>query len=181
MPGGGDGPPLKASETIMRNLRVLATDQRTSDEKDEQGNTVVQTFSTVTVEATPKIAEQIAVAQTVGALSLSLRSIADNAAELEQAIASGDLKVPQTDDPKGRKGDDDLARRRATGRCVHRRGRRRCLAVPAPHGARQGRRWRVDSARVDDTDRRSWQLSRCPRRGRAAGRPGPCGSHVATT
>ena len=101
--GGGDGPPLKASETIMRNLRVLATDQRTSDEKDESGNTVVHTFSTVTVEATPKIAEQIAVAQTLGSLSLSLRSIADNASELEQAIASGDVKVPEGTDPKAEK------------------------------------------------------------------------------
>ena len=87
--GGGDGPPLKASETVVRNLRVLATDQRTSDEKDDKGNTVVSTFSTVTVEATPRIAEQIAVAQTVGNLSLSLRSIADTPGQLEQAIASG--------------------------------------------------------------------------------------------
>ncbi|WP_085810459.1 Flp pilus assembly protein CpaB [Sphingomonas sp. TZW2008] len=103
VPGGGDGPPLKAAETIMRNLRVLATDQRTNQEKDEQGNTVVRTFSTVTIEATPKIAEQIAVAQTLGSLSLSLRSIADNAAELEQAIASGDVKVPEGTDPKAEK------------------------------------------------------------------------------
>ena len=97
---GGDGPPLKASETIMRNLRVLATDQRTSQEKDEAGNAVVRTFSNVTIEATPKIAEQIAVAQTLGSISLSLRSIADNTAELEQAIASGDVKVPDGTDPK---------------------------------------------------------------------------------
>lgn len=101
--GGGDGPPLKAAETIMRNLRVLATDQRTSQEKDETGNTVVRTFSNVTIEATPKIAEQIAVAQTLGSISLSLRSIADNAAELEQAIASGDVKVPDGTDPKAEK------------------------------------------------------------------------------
>ncbi len=101
--GGGDGPPLKAAETIMRNLRVLATDQRTSQEKDESGNTVVRTFSNVTIEATPKIAEQIAVAQTLGSLSLSLRSIADNTAELEQAIASGDVKVPEGTDPKAEK------------------------------------------------------------------------------
>lgn len=100
MEGGGDGPPLRVSETILRNLRVLATDQRTSQEKDESGNTVVQAFSTVTIEATPKIAEQIAVAQTMGTISLSLRSIADNAAELEQAIASGDVKVPEGGDPK---------------------------------------------------------------------------------
>jgi pilus assembly protein CpaB len=101
--GGGDGPPLKASETIMRNMRVLATDQRTSQDKDDAGNTVVRTFSTVTVEATPKIAEQIAVAQTLGSISLSLRSIADNQAELEQAIASGDVKVPEGSDPKAEK------------------------------------------------------------------------------
>ncbi len=101
--GGGDGPPLKAAETIMRNLRVLATDQRTSQEKDEQGNTVVRTFSTVTIEATPKIAEEIAVAQTLGSISLSLRSIADNAAELEQAIASGAVKVPEGNDPRAEK------------------------------------------------------------------------------
>ncbi|RDE06714.1 Flp pilus assembly protein CpaB [Sphingomonas aracearum] len=103
VPGGGDGPPLKVSETIMRNLRVLATDQRTDNSVGEDGKTVVRTFSNVTVEATPKIAEQIAVAQTLGTLSLSLRSIADNTQELEQAIASGDVKVPDGTDPKAEK------------------------------------------------------------------------------
>jgi pilus assembly protein CpaB len=98
-----DGPALKTSETVVRNLRVLATDQRTSDDKDDQGNTVVRTFSTVTVEATPRIAEQIAVAQTIGTLSLSLRSIADNASELEQAIASGAASVGDGKDPRAEK------------------------------------------------------------------------------
>jgi pilus assembly protein CpaB len=97
--GGGDGTPLKVSETILRNVRVLATDQRMSAQ-GEDGKQVVQRFSMVTLEATPKIAEKIAVAQTIGALSLSLRSIADNSAELERAIASGEVTVPQTDDPK---------------------------------------------------------------------------------
>ena len=99
--GGGDGPPLKAAETIMRNLRVLATDQRTDNTTGEDGKSIVHTFSNVTIEATPKIAEQIAVAQTLGSLSLSLRSIADNSSELEQAIASGDVSIP--DDPKAEK------------------------------------------------------------------------------
>ncbi len=97
--GGGDGPPLKASETIVRNLRVLATDQRTTS-TDETGKTDVRTFATVTMEATPKIAEKIAVAQSLGSLSLSLRSLADNNADLEKAIAAGEVKVPATDDPK---------------------------------------------------------------------------------
>ncbi|MEG3150215.1 Flp pilus assembly protein CpaB [Sphingomonas sp. ZT3P38] len=101
--GGGDGPPLKVAETVMRNLRVLATDQRTDNTIGEDGKTEVHTFSNVTIEATPKIAEKIAVAQTLGSLSLSLRSIADNNSELEEAIASGAIKVSETDDPKAEK------------------------------------------------------------------------------
>ena len=95
---GGDGPPLKVSETVVRNVRVLATDQRI-DSKGEDGKTEVRTFSNVTLEATPRIAEKIAVAQSVGQLSLSLRSIADNTAELERAIASGEVRVPEGTNP----------------------------------------------------------------------------------
>ncbi|MBW0144831.1 Flp pilus assembly protein CpaB [Sphingomicrobium clamense] len=94
----GDGPSLKASETIVRNLRVLATDQRITD-KNEDGQVEVKTFSTVTVEATPKIAEKVAVAQTIGQLSLSLRALVDNTAELERAIASGEVEVPEDATP----------------------------------------------------------------------------------
>ncbi len=101
--GGGDGAPLKASETMLRNMRVLATDQKTDKTVDEKGNTLVSAYSTVTLEATPQIAEKIAVAQTVGSLSLSLRSIADNAGDLEQAIANGDVSVPDGTDPKAEK------------------------------------------------------------------------------
>jgi pilus assembly protein CpaB len=96
--GGGDGPALKASETIVRNIRVLATDQRV-DSKGEDGKDEVKTFSNVTLEVTPRIAEKIAVAQSVGQLSLVLRSIADSSAELERAIASGEVKVPEGANP----------------------------------------------------------------------------------
>lgn len=112
--GGGDGAPLKASETMLRNLRVLATDQRTDKQVDEKGNTVVTAFSNVTLEATPRIAEKIAVAQTVGQLSLSLRSIADSSTELEEAIASGDVDLPDGDDPQA----EQVALARATSRPV---------------------------------------------------------------
>lgn len=97
--GGGDGAPLRASETIIRNIRVLAVDQRINP-TDAEGNQVAQTVSTVTFEATPRIAEKIAVAQTIGQLSLSLRSLADNNAELERAIASGEVQVPENADPR---------------------------------------------------------------------------------
>ena len=96
--GGGDGPPLKVSETIVRNLRVLAVDQRI-DSLNEEGKSEAQVSTSVTIEATPRIAEKIAVAQSLGMLSLSLRSIADNAAELERAVASGDVKLPEGASP----------------------------------------------------------------------------------
>jgi pilus assembly protein CpaB len=91
--GGGDGPALKVSETIIRNLRVLATDQRITD-KDDDGKTAIRVFANVTFEVTPRIAEKIAVAQSLGSLSLSLRSIADNTSELERQVAAGAIKVP---------------------------------------------------------------------------------------
>jgi pilus assembly protein CpaB len=96
--GGGDGPPLKVSETIIRNVRVLATDQRVTS-TDEEGKPKVQTFSNVTIEVTPRIAEKVTVAQNLGQLSLSLRSIADNTSDLERAVAAGDIKVPANADP----------------------------------------------------------------------------------
>jgi pilus assembly protein CpaB len=83
----------------VRNIRVLATDQRT-DNETKDGKTEVKTFSTVTLEATPRIAEKIAVAQSMGQLSLSLRSIAANNAELERAIAAGEVSVDDSKDPK---------------------------------------------------------------------------------
>jgi pilus assembly protein CpaB len=90
---------LHTSETIVQNLRVLATDQRVEAE-DETGKTPVKTYGTVTLEATSEIAEKIAVAQNLGRLSLALRPISDNAAELESAIASGSLSVPTNGDAK---------------------------------------------------------------------------------
>jgi len=101
--GGGDGPALKVSETVMRNVRVLATDQRITDSKNKEGQTVAKTSHNVTLEVTPRIAEKMAVAQSLGTLSLSLRSIADNTAELERAVAAGDVKIPANADPSQEK------------------------------------------------------------------------------
>lgn len=100
--GGGDGEALKVSETILRNLRVLATDQR-MDALGADGKPVVQTYSNVTIEVTPKIAEKIAVAQTIGSLSLTLRSIADNASDLDAAIAGADVDLPDGANPNAEK------------------------------------------------------------------------------
>jgi len=108
--GGGDGPPLQVSETIVRNLRVLATDQRTTNDVDEQGKPVVKTFGMVTVEVTPSLAEKIAVARGVegGSLSLALRPLAETASQLDEAIASGAVNVPDGKDAAAEK--DMIAR-----------------------------------------------------------------------
>ncbi len=97
---GDTGPALKVTETIMRNLRVLATDQKAKSTVDENGDTVVSKYKLVTLEVTPTIAEKITVAQSIGTLSLSLRSLADNQGELEQALASGSVKIPEGATPE---------------------------------------------------------------------------------
>jgi pilus assembly protein CpaB len=84
---------LSAAETILHNLRVLATDQATESATNDEGKTIVKPSHTVTLEATPKIAEKIAVAQTLGTLSLSLRSLADSQSDLDRAVAQGNFKL----------------------------------------------------------------------------------------
>lgn len=93
--------PLKVAETILRNVRILAIDQRTNDLGGEESGP--QTGRTVTFEVSPKLVEKIAVAQTLGQLSLSLRPIADNTQELEQAIADGEVNVADNQDAKADK------------------------------------------------------------------------------
>ena len=92
--GGDGGAALNTTETILRNLRVLATDQSTETTTTPDGKTEVRAVRTVTLEVTPRIAEKIEVAQTIGTLSFTLRSIADNQSELERALASGAVDLP---------------------------------------------------------------------------------------
>ncbi len=92
--------PLMATETILRNIRVLALDQRSSPAVDKEGKTIVKEYKLVTLEATPAMAERISVSLSMGTLSLSLRSLADNQAELEQALATGSVSIPENATPE---------------------------------------------------------------------------------
>jgi len=65
------------SETILRNIRVLAIDQ-TVEEKNGQK---VVVGKTATLELLPGQAETLALSQQLGTLSLALRSIADGSAD----------------------------------------------------------------------------------------------------
>ena len=68
--GGGE---VQTTETILRNVRVLAIDQNVQ-EKDGQK---VVLGKTATLELAPREAETLVLAQRLGSLSLALRSITD--------------------------------------------------------------------------------------------------------
>lgn len=75
--GNGGELQHKAAETVLRDVRVIAIDQKL-DSKD--GEAVIA--HTATLEVTPKESEIIAVATEMGKLSLSLRPLAGSAVQM---------------------------------------------------------------------------------------------------
>lgn len=71
----GSGSDTQATETILRNIRVLAIGQNVQEKNGEK----VVTGDTATLEVTPAQAEAVTLAQKTGVLSLALRSLADAA------------------------------------------------------------------------------------------------------
>ena len=74
-----------SSETILRDVRILAIDQQI---QDKDGEKTIK-GATATIELNPKQAETIAVAKAMGVLSLSLRSLADAAPKAGEAGGVG--------------------------------------------------------------------------------------------
>jgi pilus assembly protein CpaB len=62
------------TNTILRNVRVLAVDQSVEEKSGQR----VVVGKTATVELTPRQAETLALSRQLGTLSLSLRSLADS-------------------------------------------------------------------------------------------------------
>lgn len=73
--GSGDTGPAerRVSETVLKNLRVLALDQKMNDQVSEP--TIAQI---ATIEVLPKQAETVALVAELGTISLALRSIAND-------------------------------------------------------------------------------------------------------
>ena len=78
----------RASETILRNVRVLAVDQTMNDFED-----AAQVGKTVTLEVTPKQSEMISVANSMGNLSLALRSLAAGPGDSYAGPFTSDFEV----------------------------------------------------------------------------------------
>lgn len=79
----------KASETILRNIRVLGIDQQLQTKKGE-----AVLAKTATLEVTPKQSEVLALASEMGKLSLSLRSLADSPTPVAEASATATDGAP---------------------------------------------------------------------------------------
>ena len=77
----------KACETVLRNVRVLAIDQRL---QGKEGEAIVA--HTATLEVTPKQSEVIAVASEMGKLSLSLRSLVASSADRKNTDSTGAIQ-----------------------------------------------------------------------------------------
>lgn len=71
--------PHNVSETVMHNLRVIAVDQRASDQEQ-----IPAVARGVTLEATPEQAERLALIQRMGEVRLVLRPLAKATEEAEQ-------------------------------------------------------------------------------------------------
>jgi pilus assembly protein CpaB len=76
------------SETILRDIKVLAIGQNIQQQGDER----IEAGPNATLELTPAQAEKILLAQRVGQLYLSLRSMADT------STSEPDEQQPKTDD-----------------------------------------------------------------------------------
>jgi len=92
--GAGAG---SASEVVVRNVRVLAVGRRLSA-AGEQGELSSAKERTVTLEVTPEGAKRVALAQELGRLVLSLRSLARDTSEPPgEAAAAADAPLWDTE------------------------------------------------------------------------------------
>ena len=92
-PGQAQSGPLlehKVSETVLRDIRVIAIDQKL-DVKAGEANA---NLKNATLEVTPKESEIIALASEMGKLSLSLRSLVPGPGESKQEITDLPMDTP---------------------------------------------------------------------------------------
>jgi pilus assembly protein CpaB len=87
----------RVSETVLRDIRIIAMGSETSDEAGEEKNH--ENARTATFEVEPRVAEKVALISELGKLSLSLRSLANEHAEApptaDEQSFTWDLDVSQ--------------------------------------------------------------------------------------
>jgi pilus assembly protein CpaB len=89
LPSEGEGSARRVSETVLKNIRIIAMGVETGDDAEAGKNN--EKAKTATFEVTPGQAETVALLTELGKLSLSLRSLAaDGEAESTLPIAEAD-------------------------------------------------------------------------------------------
>jgi pilus assembly protein CpaB len=83
---GNDAPPNTVTQILAENIRVVGIDQSDNDEASKPS-----VAKAVTIEVTPEQAQTIALGQSVGAVSLSLRHVADVAPLARHATTVAEL------------------------------------------------------------------------------------------
>lgn len=78
----------RATETVLRDIRVLAVDQRVSDQEGK-----AEIGKTATLEVSPEQAELVAVAMEMGRLSLALRSLPQETLAGEEITEPGEATL----------------------------------------------------------------------------------------
>lgn len=94
----GSGEPVRASETVLTGLRVLAFDQRLGVEPEGLTDRIegAPVAKTATLEVSPRDAEVVALAQMLGTLSLILNPVQDDApADGKLELTGGSLSAGQ--------------------------------------------------------------------------------------
>jgi len=86
---GDDGRELRASETVLTDIRVLAIDQSTDDQVEE-----ANPVKSVTIEVTPKQVEMVSLITELGRLSLSLRSLQTDEGRVAETSGNSDSDNP---------------------------------------------------------------------------------------
>ncbi len=87
-----------ASETILSNVRVIAIGQRVESFAQIEAQQDERLATTATLEVAPQHAERIHVAQELGRLALSLRSLAEERLPEDQQIVGGVAPDPNAAD-----------------------------------------------------------------------------------
>lgn len=87
LPDAGQGSTRMVSETVLKNIRIIAMGSETGEDTEEGGNN--EKAKTATLEVTPSQAESVTLVTELGKLSLSLRSLAaDEEAEGAVPVAA---------------------------------------------------------------------------------------------
>lgn len=83
-----------ATETIVQNVKVLAVDQSATRPEDDK----IKVGKTITLALDVKQAEQIALAQEMGNLTLSLRGVGDDVVVKKDWPTVSDMRLTKVDD-----------------------------------------------------------------------------------